>query len=50
MVDLEHINQAIDQGKLSVFVDPMHGATAGGLGQILTAPIHEFEQRSRPPI
>ncbi len=47
-VDLTVINTAISQGKLSVFVDPMHGATAGGLGQLLEAPIQELNSDRDP--
>jgi phosphomannomutase len=41
-VNLDLINTAIADGKLTVFVDPMHGATAGGLSQIIKAPIQEL--------
>lgn len=41
-VDLGLINSAIAERKLSVYVDPMHGATAGGLSMILDAPIEEL--------
>ncbi|MGF1603527.1 MAG: phosphoglucomutase/phosphomannomutase family protein [Thermosynechococcaceae cyanobacterium] len=41
-VDLDLINGAIANGKLTVYVDPMHGATAGGLSQIVSAPIQEL--------
>lgn len=34
-VDITAIRQAIVTGKLTVFVDVMHGAAAGGLGEIL---------------
>ncbi|NJK30281.1 MAG: phosphoglucomutase/phosphomannomutase family protein [Acaryochloris sp. SU_5_25] len=41
-VDIERINQAITQGQLTVFVDVMHGATAGGLQRLLSAPVQEL--------
>ncbi len=47
-VDLDLINTAISQGRLSVYVDPMHGATSGGLGQILEAPISELNSDRDP--
>ncbi|PZD74136.1 Phosphoglucosamine mutase [Acaryochloris thomasi RCC1774] len=47
-VDLSLINTAINEGKLSVYVDPMHGATAGGLGQLLEAPIKELNSERDP--
>ncbi len=34
-VDINRIREAILAGKLTVFVDVMHGAAAGGLGEIL---------------
>jgi phosphomannomutase len=41
-VDLPQIQQAIATGKLSVFVDVMHGAAAGGLARILGQPVQEL--------
>ncbi len=37
-VNVEAIKAAIAQGKLTVFVDAMHGAAAGGLAKILDLP------------
>jgi phosphomannomutase len=47
-VDLAKIREAIVQGKLTVFADVMHGAAAGGLQQILDAPIHELNSQRDP--
>jgi phosphomannomutase len=47
-VDLPLIQQAIAQGKLKVFADVMHGATAGGLEKLLGQPIHEFSSNRDP--
>jgi phosphomannomutase len=41
-VKVERIQEAISQGLLSVFVDVMHGAAAGGLAQILGVPVQEL--------
>ena len=35
MVEIDKIKSAINEGKLKVFADVMHGAAAGGLQQIL---------------
>ena len=47
-VNLERIQTAIAHNKLSVFVDPMHGAAAGGLSQIIGAGVQEL-RRDRDP-
>jgi phosphomannomutase len=47
-VDIALIQNAIAQGKLTVFADVMHGAAAGGLAQILGAPIHELNSDRDP--
>jgi phosphomannomutase len=41
-VDLAVIQKAIASGQLTVFVDAMYGATAGGLQQILQQPVQEL--------
>lgn len=41
-VDMDVINQAISQQRLTVFVDTMHGATATGLQRLLSAEITEL--------
>ncbi|WP_126148117.1 phosphoglucomutase/phosphomannomutase family protein [Synechococcus elongatus] len=47
-VDLAAIQAAIASGRLSVFVDVMHGAAAGALAQILEAPITELRSDRDP--
>jgi phosphomannomutase len=41
-VNIAAIREALQQGKLIVFADVMHGAAAGGLVQLLDAPIREL--------
>jgi phosphomannomutase len=41
-VDIEAIQAAIVEGKLTVFADVMHGAAAGGLAQLLGTSIQEL--------
>ena len=41
-VDIEAIQTAIREGKLTVFADAMHGAAAGGLARIIGVPIQEI--------
>ncbi|MDJ0516728.1 MAG: phosphoglucomutase/phosphomannomutase family protein [Trichodesmium sp. MO_231.B1] len=41
MVEIDKIKSAINEGKLKVFADVMHGAAAGGLQQILGVEIEE---------
>jgi phosphomannomutase len=48
MVDIEGIRKAISSGKLTVFVDVMHGAAAGGLAQILEVPVQEINSNRDP--
>lgn len=48
-VDLAKIQSFINQGKLTVFADVMHGAAAGGLNRILDVPIQEINS-SRDPL
>ncbi|KGF71898.1 phosphoglucosamine mutase [Neosynechococcus sphagnicola sy1] len=47
-VDLEIIRAAIAAGRLTVFVDVMHGATAGGMETLLGVPIHELNSHRDP--
>lgn len=47
-VDIAAIRQAIEQGKLTVFADVMHGAAAGGLEKLLKTPIHELHSDRDP--
>ena len=47
-VDMAQIQKAIAQGKLTVFVDVMHGAAAGGLAQMLGVPVQEINSDRDP--
>lgn len=47
-VNVNLIGQVITQGKLTVFVDVMHGAAAGGLARLLGAPIKELNSDRDP--
>ncbi|TAH22306.1 MAG: phosphoglucomutase/phosphomannomutase family protein [Oscillatoriales cyanobacterium] len=48
MVDIEAIKGAIASGKITVFVDVMHGAAAGGLAQILEETVQEVNSDRDP--
>lgn len=48
MVDIAAIRQAIQQGKLTVFADVMHGAAATGLERLLGVPIQELNSNRDP--
>ncbi|TAG62780.1 MAG: phosphoglucomutase/phosphomannomutase family protein [Oscillatoriales cyanobacterium] len=48
MVDIEAIKKAIASGKITVFVDVMHGAAAGGLAQILEETVQEVNSDRDP--
>ncbi|MBW4650419.1 MAG: phosphoglucomutase/phosphomannomutase family protein [Kastovskya adunca ATA6-11-RM4] len=47
-VDISRIQEAIRQGKLTVYADVMHGAAAGGLSKILDVPIQEINSDRDP--
>lgn len=47
-VDIAHIRSCITQGKLTVFVDVMHGAAAEGLTQLLGVPVQEINSNRDP--
>ncbi|NJO73608.1 MAG: phosphoglucomutase/phosphomannomutase family protein [Leptolyngbyaceae cyanobacterium RM1_406_9] len=47
-VDIPALQAAIAGGKLTVFADVMHGAAAGGLGQLLGVPIQELNSNRDP--
>jgi phosphomannomutase len=47
-VDINLIRNAIQQGKLTVFADVMHGAAATGLDQLLGIPIRELNSDRDP--
>ncbi|MDY7006331.1 MAG: phosphoglucomutase/phosphomannomutase family protein [Cyanobacteriota bacterium] len=48
MVDIDNIKSAINEGKLKVFADVMHGAAAGGLQKILGVEIQEVNGNRDP--
>jgi len=48
MVDIAAIRQAIQQSKLTVFADVMHGAAATGLERLLGISIHELNSNRDP--
>ncbi len=48
MVDIDAIKDAIASNKITVFVDVMHGAAAGGLAQILEETVHEVNSDRDP--
>ncbi len=48
MVDIDAIKNAIASNKITVFVDVMHGAAAGGLAQILEETVHEVNSDRDP--
>lgn len=47
-VDIDAIKQAINQGKLKVFVDVMHGAAATGLERLLGCSVVEINSERDP--
>lgn len=47
-VAVDRIAAAIDRGQIRVFVDPMYGAAAGGLAQILGVPVVELHSQRDP--
>ncbi len=48
MVDIEAIRQALDDGKLSVFAEVMHGAAATGLKRLLQREVNEINGDADP--
>jgi phosphomannomutase len=48
MVDIDGIKEAIACNKITVFVDAMHGAAAGGLAQILEETVQEVNSDRDP--
>ena len=48
MVDIEAIRQALDDGKLTIFAEVMHGAAATGLGRLLQREINEINSEADP--
>jgi phosphomannomutase len=47
-VDIAAIRSAVETGKLTVFVDVMHGAAATGLARLLEAPVQEINSDRDP--
>lgn len=47
-VDIDKIRQAISSGKLTLFVDVMHGAAASGLGRLLGEKVKEINSNRDP--
>ncbi|MEM6449615.1 MAG: phosphoglucomutase/phosphomannomutase family protein [Cyanobacteria bacterium P01_D01_bin.105] len=48
MVDIEAIRKAVDDGKLTVFAEVMHGAASTGLEQLLERPVNEIDGEADP--
>ena len=48
MVDIEAIRQALDDGKLTIFAEVMHGAAATGLQRLLERVINEINGDADP--
>ncbi|MEL6552749.1 MAG: phosphoglucomutase/phosphomannomutase family protein [Cyanobacteria bacterium J06621_11] len=48
MVDIEAIRQAVDDGKLTIFSEVMHGAAASGIGRLLEREINEIDSEADP--
>jgi phosphomannomutase len=47
-VDLKAIQDAVASGKIAVYVDAMHGATATGLERVLQCPVRELRSARDP--
>ncbi len=47
-VDITAIQDALNQGKITVFADVMHGAASGGLTQLLGDKVHELNSNRDP--
>jgi phosphomannomutase len=48
MVDIEAIRKAVDEGRLTVFAEVMHGAAATGIGRLLEREINEIDSEADP--
>jgi len=48
MVDIEAIRQAVDDGKLTVFAEVMHGAASTGLKRLLEREVNEINSEADP--
>ncbi len=48
MVDIEAIRKAVDDGKLTVFAEVMHGAAATGIERLLEREVNELNSEADP--
>ena len=48
MVDIKAIRTAVDEGRLTVFAEVMHGAAATGIGRLLEREINEIDSEADP--
>ncbi|MEO1393370.1 MAG: phosphoglucomutase/phosphomannomutase family protein [Cyanobacteria bacterium J06634_5] len=48
MVDIEAIQKAVDDGKLTVFAEVMHGAASTGVERLLERPVNEINSEADP--
>ena len=48
MVDIEAIQKAVDESRLTVFAEVMHGAAATGVGRLLEREINEIDSEADP--
>ncbi|MEM9949022.1 MAG: phosphoglucomutase/phosphomannomutase family protein [Cyanobacteria bacterium P01_D01_bin.36] len=48
MVDIEAIRKAVDESKLTIFAEVMHGAASTGVGRLLKREINEINSEADP--
>ncbi|MEL6816482.1 MAG: phosphoglucomutase/phosphomannomutase family protein, partial [Cyanobacteria bacterium J06598_3] len=48
MVDIEAIRKAVDDGRLTVFAEVMHGAASTGVERLLERPVNEINSEADP--
>jgi len=48
MVDIEAIRKAVDEGKLTIFAEVMHGAAATGIERLLERAVNEINSEADP--
>ncbi len=48
MVDIEAIRKAVDEGKLTIFAEVMHGAAATGIERLLERAVNELNSEADP--
>ncbi|MEL6938313.1 MAG: phosphoglucomutase/phosphomannomutase family protein [Cyanobacteria bacterium J06598_1] len=48
MVDIDAIRKAVDDGKLTIFAEVMHGAASTGIGRLLEREINEINSEADP--